>query len=85
MDGAFFFFAWASGGRKADWALFMDVCADFLRAAAWRSFSKQGLGVREDVGVLRPWGDLRPAAACVLLEFFCCFRRAGFRGGFFWL
>ena len=47
----------------------MDVCADFLRAAAWRSFSKQGLGVREEVGVLRPWGDLRPAAACVLLEF----------------
>ena len=25
--------------------------------------------MREDVGVLRPWGDLRPAAACVLLEF----------------
>ena len=47
----------------------MDVCALFFRAAAWRSFSKQGLGVREEVGVLRPWGDLRPAAACVLLEF----------------
>ena len=43
----------------------MDVCALFFRAAAWRSFSKQGLGVREEVGVLRPWGDLRPAAACV--------------------
>ena len=25
--------------------------------------------MREEVGVLRPWGDLRPAAACVLLEF----------------
>ena len=47
----------------------IEVCALFFRAAAWRSFSKQGLGVREDVGVLRPWGDLRPAAACVLLEF----------------
>ena len=47
----------------------IDVCALFFRAAAWRSFSKQGLGVREDVGVLRPWGDLRPAAACDLLEF----------------
>ena len=69
MEGAFFFFACASGGRKADCALFIDVCADFLRAAVWRSFSKQGLGVREEVGVLRPWGDLRPAAACVLLEF----------------
>ena len=43
----------------------IEVCALFFRAAAWRSFSKQGLGVREDVGVLRPWGDLRPAAACV--------------------
>ena len=64
MEGAFFFFACASGGRKADWALFIEVCADFLRAAAWRSFSKHGLGVREEVGVLRPWGDLRPAAAC---------------------
>ena len=61
----------------------MLVCALFFRAAAWRSFSKQGLGVREDVGVLRPWGDLRPAAACVC-QSFCCFRRAGFRGGFFW-
>ena len=69
MDGAFFFFAWASGGRKADCADFIEVWALFFRAAAWRSFSKQGLGVREDVGVLRPWGDLRPAAACVLLEF----------------
>ena len=49
----------------------MDVCALFFRAAAWRSFSKQGLGVREEVGVLRPWGDLRPAAACV--------------GGVYWL
>ena len=69
MEGAFFFFAWASGGRKADCALLIEVCALFFRAAAWRSFSKQGLGVREEVGVLRPWGDLRPAAACVLLEF----------------
>ena len=24
--------------------------------------------MREDVGVLRPWGDLRPAAACVSWE-----------------
>ena len=46
----------------------MLVCALFFRAAAWRSFSKQGLGVREEVGVLRPWGDLRPAAACVFGE-----------------
>ena len=84
MDGAFFFFAWASGGRKADCADFIEVWALFFRAAAWRSFSKQGLGVREEVGVLRPWGDLRPAAACVC-QSFCCFRRAGFRGGFFWL
>ena len=44
----------------------IDVCADFLRAAAWRSFSKLGDGVLEEVGVLRPWGDLRPAAACVI-------------------
>mmetsp|Transcript_16887 Transcript_16887/g.48144 ORF Transcript_16887/g.48144 Transcript_16887/m.48144 type:complete len:107 (-) Transcript_16887:17-337(-) len=43
----------------------MLVCALFFRAAAWRSFSKQGLGVREEVGVLRPWGDLRPAAAAL--------------------
>ena len=69
MEGAFFFFACASGGGKADCALLIEVCALFFRAAAWRSFSKQGLGVREEVGVLRPWGDLRPAAACVLLEF----------------
>ena len=43
----------------------IEVCALFFRAAAWRSFSKHGDGVLE-VGVLRPWGDLRPAAACVL-------------------
>ena len=70
MEGAFFFFACASGGRKADCADLMLVCALFFRAAAWRSFSKQGLGVREEVGVLRPWGDLRPAAACVVDERF---------------
>ena len=39
--------------------------------------------MREEVGVLRPWGDLRPAAACGGARF-CVFRRSGFRGGFFW-
>ena len=82
MEGAFFFFACASGGRKADCALFIDVCALFFRAAAWRSFSKQGLGVREEVGVLRPWGDLRPAAACVWCEVFS-FLRVGLPRGIF--
>ena len=28
--------------------------------------------MREEVGVLRPWGDLRPAAACVVDERFLC-------------
>ena len=37
--------------------------------------------MREEVGVLRPWGDLRPAAACVSWEVFS-FLRVGFRGGF---
>ena len=60
----------------------MEVCADFLRAAAWRSFSKQGLGVREEVGVLRPWGDLRPAAACVSWEVFR-FLRVGLPRGIY--
>ena len=81
MEGAFFFFACASGGRKADCADLMLVCALFFRAAAWRSFSKQGLGVREEVGVLRPWGDLRPAAACVGGRFLVSCA-SGFRGGF---
>ena len=60
----------------------MDVCALFFRAAAWRSFSKQGLGVREEVGVLRPWGDLRPAAACVSWEVLRL-RSVGLRAGIF--
>ena len=46
--------------------------------------------MREEVGVLRPWGDLRPAAACVFGEVFSFLRVGlprgilfGFAGGGF--
>ena len=38
--------------------------------------------MREEVGVLRPWGDLRPAAACVWCEVFS-FLRVGLPRGIY--
>lgn len=59
----------------------VDLKADgaFFRGCG-RSFSKFGLGVRE-VGVLRPWGDLRPAGACGGRGRFLGPVRRGFRSG----
>jgi hypothetical protein len=58
----------------------VDLKADgaFFRGGG-RSFSKFGLGVRE-VGVLRPWGDLRPGACRGRGRFLGPGRR-GFRSG----
>ena len=80
MEGAFFFAACASGGRKAD-------CAALL---AWEPSGrglalllKQGLGVREEVGVLRPWGEGGRRRPAFRGRFFVFARRAS-AGGFIW-